>query len=339
MNRTITIVEVAQAANVSTMTVSRVLNNNKNVSVNTKRRVLAAAEALGYKPNLSARNLSSRRAYTVGLFYNFPNGAYMRQFLLAAMRRCQTLGLHLLVEEIAEGQDAMQHQLQRLLANNKLDGVILLPPIADDLALLDYLEQQQLYCVRISPERQLHRSHYICMDDYAAAFDMTRKLIAKGHQHIGFIKGRADVGASQLRLQGFLDALRSEGMTQHADLIVAGDFSYRCGLSAAEALLSATPRPTAIFACNDDMAAATVAVGHKLHLDMPEQLSVVGFDDTEIATIIWPALTTVKQPIEAMAAAALDCIGQHADSGQAEPPGRQVLPYSIIERDSLATAP
>jgi LacI family transcriptional regulator len=129
---------------------------------------------------------------------------------------------------------------------------------------------------------------------------MTAHLLALGHRRIGFIVGNTNQTASSLRRDGYKRALGQAGLEPEPDLIVQGDFTYRSGLVAAEALLSRQPRPTAIFASNDDMAAAAVAVAHRRHLDVPNDITVCGFDDTAIATTIWPELTTIRQPVAAM---------------------------------------
>jgi LacI family transcriptional regulator len=177
----------------------------------------------------------------------------------------------------------------------------------------------------------------IRIDDYAAAVEMTRHLLELGHRHIGFIKGHPNHVASHDRARGFLDALKEYGVDPAAAPIEQGYFTYRSGLTASERLLSRADPPTAIFASNDDMAAATVSVAHRRGLIVPGDLSVVGFDDTALATSVWPELTTVKQPISAMAEAALELLladlrGRRA--GSARRRAERVLEHSLIVRES-----
>jgi LacI family transcriptional regulator len=170
---------------------------------------------------------------------------------------------------------------------------------------------------------------------------MTRYLLTLGHRHIGFVKGHPNQTASGERLLGFEAALREADCKTEPPSIEQGFFSYRSGLDAAEKLLALRPRPTAIFASNDDMAAAVVSVAHRRGLDVPRDLSVVGFDDTATATTVWPELTTIRQPISKMAEAALDLlirkIRKRRD-GEAQPSIDRLVAHELVMRQS-ATAP
>jgi LacI family transcriptional regulator len=179
------------------------------------------------------------------------------------------------------------------------------------------------------------------IDEQAAARDLTEYLLSLGHRRFGFIKGHPNHAASQLRLQGFLAALSSAGIEADAVRLQQGYFTYRSGLEAAERLLADEPYPTAIFAGNDDMAAAAVSLAHRIGFEVPEDLSIVGFDDTPIAANVWPALTTVNQPVAAMARAAVDLVLEEVRrqrDGTGAP--RQLLhPHTLIVRESTGPAP
>jgi LacI family transcriptional regulator len=181
----------------------------------------------------------------------------------------------------------------------------------------------------------------IRIDNEAAAFELTQHLLNLGHKRFGFIKGHPNQTVSQQRLDGFMAALKAAGIPMEDIRVEQGYFTYRSGLDAAERLLAADPRPTAIFAGNDDMAAAAAGVAHRLGLDVPGDVSIVGFDDTSIADNIWPALTTVHQPIAAMARAAVDLVLEEIRrkrDGGGEP--RQLMhPHTLIVRDSSGPAP
>jgi LacI family transcriptional regulator len=168
---------------------------------------------------------------------------------------------------------------------------------------------------------------------------MTMHLIAQGHSRIAFIKGQPTQTASAQRLAGFEAAMEESGLEVDPALVVQGFFSYKSGLEAAEKLLIRKRLPTAIFASNDDMAAAAISVAHRRSLDVPGDLSVVGFDDTPIATTVWPELTTVRQPIAAMAEAAINLLLHKIR----RPKDRHVhqavdhlVPYVLVKRDSVA---
>jgi LacI family transcriptional regulator len=175
------------------------------------------------------------------------------------------------------------------------------------------------------------------IDDRQAAFDMTQHLLALGHRRIGFIKGHPNQTASAERLAGFKAAM-AKTRAARAEL-VQGFFTFASGLDAGEQLLDADDPPTAVFASNDDMAAAVVSVAHRRGLDVPRDLTVVGFDDTAVATTLWPPLTTVRQPVSAMAAAGVDLLLREVRarrSNTTPTPMDQVIAHTLVHRDSAA---
>jgi LacI family transcriptional regulator len=195
--------------------------------------------------------------------------------------------------------------------------MILLPPLCDFGPLKQLLRENGVGCVLISPCSPDPLNPAVVMDDRTAAREITGRLIELGHRRIGHIVGDPDHAASGLRRAGFIDAFISRGLPRpDPDLIVQGDFRFKKGREAAEKLLALPEPPTAVFAANDDTAAAVCMVAHSLGLDIPQDLSVAGFDDSPIASAIWPSLTTVRQPFAAMAATALKAL-THADAHQA----------------------
>lgn len=328
-----TIKDVANAAGVSAMTVSRVLNAEPNVRPATRERVQTAIRDLNYRPNLSARNLARANAYFIGLIYDNPSAGYISELLIGALNRCRASGYHLVLESCgAEGED-WSGQITDMLQTSNFDGVIMPPPVCDNLDVLDAVAAAGIPYVRIAPDTQLNLAPCTLTDDRAAARRMTDYLIGLGHQRIGFVLGPNGHGASRERHAGFLEGLEAHGLENDPALIVQGAFTYKSGLDAAEVLLSREDRPTAIFASNDDMAVAVIARAHKNALDVPRDLTVVGFDDTQIATAIWPQLTTVRQPISDMSSAAVELLASHLD-GEADAPQRHEIRSEIIVRDS-----
>jgi LacI family transcriptional regulator len=335
----VTIHHVARRAGVSIKTVSRVLNREPNVSADTRERVQAAVEALQYRPNQSARSLAGVRSFLIGLFYDNPSPAYVSDVQLGAISRCREAGYHLIVEPLDSASAELGRQVRATLSTLKIDGVILTPPVSDNEAVLAALEETRTPYVRIAPEGGLERAACVRMDDRRAAAAMTRRLIAEGHRDIGFIKGHPDHGASRLRHQGYADALAERGLELRPDRVAQGWFSFASGLEAAEQLLAAAERPSAIFASNDDMALGVIAAAGRLGINVPQGLSVAGFDDTPGALVVWPQLTTVRQPIEEMAAAAADLLisGQaRRVDGRPGPPPSRLLDFEIVWRDSVA---
>jgi LacI family transcriptional regulator len=304
---TATIQDVALKAGVSAMTVSRVVNGVKNVRESTREAVLQAVQLLNYSPNSAARSLAAGEATKIGLLYANPSPAYLSQFLVGALDGARRAGCHLVIESCDLGSDDHVETARRF-AETEVEGVILPPPLAQSRALRAEIEETNTRVVSVEGLRPESSQLNVRIDDLAAGSAMTRHLIELGHRHIGFIKGPADQQVSGDRYRGFCAALEEAGLDPKSAPFADGNFTYRSGLAAAEQLLSLSPRPTAIFASNDDMAAAAVNVAHRQGLSVPGDLSVAGFDDTGPATTIWPELTTIRQPVAAMAETALNLL-------------------------------
>ncbi len=336
----ITINDVARRAGVSPMTVSRVVNDEKNVRETTREAVLKAVRELNYVPNLAARKLASAEHVRIGVIYSNPSAAYLSEFLVGVLDESAGKGAELLLVK-CEADDAAAEKLavQRLIESS-VTGVVLPPPLSESDVVREALKEAGVATVGVATGRFRGDLSCVRVDDRAAAEDMTRYLLELGHRRIGFIKGHPNQTASAERLSGFRAALRD---TPDAEAeVVQGYFTFPSGLEAAERLLDGPNRPTAIFASNDDMAAAVVSVAHRRGLDVPGDLTVVGFDDTAISTTLWPALTTVRQPVSAMAAAAIDLLLREtraARDGEAITATDLIVPHALIERQSSGSAP
>ena len=319
------------------MTVSRVINGEKNVREETRAKVMASVEALKYSPNLAARSLATQDTARVGLLYSNPSVAFLSEFLLGILNESSQNGTQLLIES-CDGPEGASGALEKLKMNG-CDGVILSPPLSDSARVAKILQDMDLPFVGVAAARPADDICSVSIDDFKAAFAMTRRLIELGHRNIGFIKGHPNAYASQLRYDGFLGAMDKAGLKVEAQSVAQGYFTYRSGFDAAERILSQKDRPTAIFASNDDMAAGAVATAHRLGLDVPDQLTVVGFDDTAMASSVWPELTTVRQPISDMATLSvrllLDQIRARR-TGRPFEPVREVRDFALIERQSSA---
>jgi len=294
-----TVADVARQAGVSPMTVSRVINCEPNVLPTTREKVDAAIALLGYVPNPAARSLAGGQQCRIALLHANPSAAYLSEFLMGSLAQASLIDAQLIVEhcDLAEAPA----ELVRRLAGHRVDAVLLPPPLCDSDALLAALRAADLPMAQIATGCPAPFAHALTIDDEAAAYAMTIHLIGQGHRRIGFIAGAANQTASALRRAGHARALGERGLAIAPDLVVQGDFTYRSGLAATEALLALAERPTAIFASNDDMAAAAVAVAHRHRLDVPDDLSVCGFDNSAMSTTIWPEITTIHQPVAEMA--------------------------------------
>src|ERR1022692_2518353 len=326
----VTIQQVADLAEVSPKTVSRVINNELSVRDDTRARVLEAIEQLNYRPNLNARGLASNRSFLIGLFCDKP-GDYLSEFQAGAVERCRESSMHLMVEPLDVQGPTIDKQMDTLLGQLRLEGVILLPPLSDHPSVLKKLHDAAIPVVRIAPKNNLSSAPSIGIDDYTAARQLTAHLLKLGHRRIGCMLGRADHGATEQRYLGFIDEMRAHETPVDGSLVQTGNFIFSDGLVCAERMLRSATPPTAIFACNDDMAAAAISMARKFGLSLPGQLSVTGFDDAPVATMIWPELTTVRQPVAAMARIAADLIIEPAPRrrGWPEPIPRHLLEHKL----------
>jgi LacI family transcriptional regulator len=361
-----TITDVAHHAGVSMKTVSRVLNGEPNVVPALRERVMASVAALGYRPNLHARSLARARSSILGLLYYASSAAFVMGLQRGATARCRALGYHLVVEQLDDGGDHVAEQLQHMLTALRPDGLILAPPVSDNAEVIALLAQAGAPCVLISPGDDTPALGRVAMDDQLAAQEMTAALIALGHRRIGYIHGNPAQGAAPRRFAGYRQALAAAGLRFDPALAVAGDFTFRTGLEGCARLLALDHPPTAVFAANDDMAMGAVVAAQRRGLQVPADLSVAGFDDSPIASQVWPQLTTVRQPVAEMAEAAVDMLVSRngrpaapAEAAAASAPDlaaaaaaaadgatpaagggqRRVLPHALVHRGSTAAPP
>jgi LacI family transcriptional regulator len=192
-----------------------------------------------------------------------------------------------------------------------------------------------LHVVRIAPHSQDGVTFDICLDNHLAAYDMTKYLIGLGHKRIAFIKGPADHGDANVRFAGFRKAMADSGLPVDEKLCVQGTFEYSSSMPAAKQLLSLKPLPSAIFACNDEMAAAVLATAHRLGLRIPEDFSLAGFDDAPLARTVWPELTTCRQKMDLMGYLAADFLIDPPAAAEAR---KRPLQHELVIRQSTAPA-
>jgi LacI family transcriptional regulator len=334
----VTIDEVARHAGVSPMTVSRVVNGGKYVRDDTRETVMAAVRTLNYTPNPAARTLAGVGGERIGLLYGNPSAAYLSEFLLGALEESSRSGAQLVLEK-CEPNTADSKRATRKLVEGAVAGVILPPPLCESALIRKELQTAGLPIVAVASGRPPADVLSVRVHDYEAAYEMTKYLLDLGHKRFGFIKGHPNQTASEERWRGFQAALHATHEKLPEPQVEQGFFSYRSGLDAAKKLLGGTHSPTAIFASNDDMAAAVVSEAHRLGLDVPRDLSVVGFDNTLIASTVWPELTTVHQPVVEMASQAVAMLLKEIRSqraGHAPAHEHKVVGHSLITRASAA---
>ncbi len=330
-----TIYDVAELAGVSAKTVSRVLNDDKAVKGPTRERVLAAMNTLEYRPNTQARQLRLGVKTSIGLLLEDPAGGYQGRFHHAMLSACMESGKYLAIELYEPGRRDWDELLTRFLNDAQIKDMILLPTLCDFGPLKALLKARQINSVLISPSTPDDHYPSVAMDDRLAAREVTDYLFRLGHTRVAHIAGHPDHAATMLRRLGYLEAFDAIlAPRPPADYIAQGYFSFKTGIDAAEKLLSLSERPTAIFAANDEMAAAVCTVAHKMGLRIPEDLAVVGFDDAPISSAVWPALTTVRQPYLEMARRCIQILGSTGEFRASDKQVRHIIPHDIIVRDT-----
>ena len=342
--RAITIKDVADLAGVSQMTVSRVLNLSASVKPDTRERVQAAIAELNYRPNPMARSLARGQSLLLGLLYHNTSSAYLSQLLVSALRTSRQLGHHLVVEDIDELPDGTFDGETTTTRLNvlSLDGLIVPPLQTQQAGLIDHLSKLNTKLVMLGDMDGSPDISRVSFDDRGGARAMTRYLIEKGHKRIAFMSGPASCSASRARKMGFDLALTDHDLPLMPELYIEGDYSLLSGAQLANNLLDLDDPPTAIFCANDDMATGVMATANRRGLVVPDDLSVTGFDDSEISWIAFPGLTTVRQPISLMANLAVKLIS-NVEIREDDPAVRflsdkhlQVQTIEIVERSTVA---
>lgn len=330
-----TIHDVAQHAGVSSMTASRVVNGYPHVRPAVRAKVEDAIKALGYRPNPLARATRTGTAQ-IGMLYSNASSSNLSNYLMGAFRQAGASGCQLLIEP-SQAHPTPAQAVDKLIEAG-VGAVILPPPLCDDPAILETLEKAGIGAVSFATAWPRNGVPAVFIDDFEGARMMTQHLLDLGHVDIAFVRGDLTHSTAQRREQGFRETMAAAGVALRDEYFADGGFSYRGGLDAARHLLGLRHRPSAIFAANDDMAAAVSAVAHGLGLSIPSDLSIAGFDDTSVATTVWPELTTIRQPIADMAASAVLLAIDLTRSG-AEPARNVQAELTLIERASTAAPP
>lgn len=337
----IKMIDVANHAGVSIKTVSRVVNNEPTVQAEYKEKVLKSIELLGYVPSTSARTLRSNRSYQVNFITDSSRNLFSNRVLFGAMQACHDMGYQLVLDLIErhkqDDPDHIDKWIEKLLLKTKPEGILALPPLSLNRRFVDKLIEAKIPVVNIGGISVNDKQGAVTINDKLAAEEMTTYLIKKGHRRIGFVKGDPNQSSAGERFRGYKLALSKNDIPFDEALAYQGDFNLESGLAAGSKMLSKESRPTAIFASNDEMAAGVMVAAHNLGIDVPNQLSVAGFDDNFFITSLWPGLTTIRQPLEGFGRTAIEILisirgnPDNVNSGE-----QKCLGYELIERDSVA---
>jgi LacI family transcriptional regulator len=332
--RRATINDIARLASVSKKTVSRVINQSPFVKPETRAKIDAVIQEIGYHPDPQARGLAFRRSFLIGLVYDNPNAQYIVNIQDGALDALRGSGFELVVHPCDRRGEEFIPGVRRFVERQKLHGVILLPPISEDQNLTRALQELDCAYVRIASVKLDSWSRMVASNDREATGEVAKYLESLGHQRIALIAGPSPYRSAHERQGGFIAALQQRGVRLPPENIVEGAYTFDSGVVCAEALLARTPRPTAIFACNDEMAAGVYKAAYRLGLRIPEDLSVVGFDDSPLASRIWPSLTTVRLPIRDMGRLAASKLLPARGKDEADAGGASLVVPHLIVRDS-----
>lgn len=326
----VTIKHVAADAGVSLQTVSRVINNEAGVRPEMKQRVQESIDRLHYVPSIAAQRMSGSRSYlilalndrdrTLADWRSRDGVDWVDQMLLGGMIKAAEFGYRLMLELVDTHNDHIERELRSTIAALQPDGIILTPPHSDNPLITGLLADQQVSFARIGSTAD-GPGISLTMDEENAAALATRHLVELGHRRIGFIAGPAEYSLSGSRVAGWQGAMSESGLGVDG-MLAEGDFSFASGERAAEALLSLEHPPTAIIASNDQMALATLERAKNRGLIVPDQLSLISFDNTPIVRFVQPPLTAIDQPIAEITAKAVELIVAHQR--------RSELPASVV---------
>ncbi|HEX8303138.1 LacI family DNA-binding transcriptional regulator [Sphingomonas sp.] len=331
-----TINDVARIAGVSKKTVSRVINRSPLLNAETRAKVEEVIANLGYVPNVQARALALRRNFLIGLIHDNPNAQMVMNVqagLLEAMRETE---FELIVRPIDRGSSTMLADVRTFLERQRPHGVMILPPISENDMLATLCTDLGIRYVRMGSATLDTPEHMVASNDCEVVTAAINHLISLGHRRIGLIAGPHGFRSARERRKGFEEALAAAGIKLPRSLIADGNYTFDTGLAAADRLLDLSPRPTAIFASNDEMGAATLHAARRRGMTVPDDLSIIGFDDTAISRHIWPPMTTVHWPIISMArSAALKLLADYfGDDLASEEPS--LFPSTLIHRASVS---
>lgn len=295
----VTINDVASAAGVSIRTVSRVINKSPKVNRETRERIEAAIARLGFRPSARARGLATGRSYLIGVVHNDRNALVLDAVQRGVVAEASERGYELVVHPTPTGEDGSVDDVVGFVRRSRVDGVLVLSPVSGVRGIGKALHQAGVPAVAISSVPIDGFRATLISDERRAAADVARYLAGLGHRRIATINGPSGFYSSSERRAGFVGALAANGLLLSGE--AEGDYTFDSGYAAAERVLMLDPRPTAIFAANDIMAAAVLKAAAARGISVPDDLSVVGFDGSIMARMLTPALTTVHRPLRDMA--------------------------------------
>lgn len=328
-----TIKDVAKKANVSIATVSRILNGRPGYSLKTKKKVLQVIEELGYHPNAVARGLINNRTHTIGVLFPYLSGSLVTDLLRGIEKAASDRGSSVIVCHTESCEDKTMKYLQ-LLSEKRVDGVIFTSEVLKE-QYYEFINKINVPVVLLSTKSEEFQIPYVKVDDFKAAYSATEYLIKKGHTRIGMLSGpEKDVIAGKPRIEGFVKAMKDYNIPcDNNNIVVTDGFAFEQGHSGLLDILKLKPDITAIFAASDEIAIGAVSSAYQLGIKVPEDLSIIGYDNINLASLTIPPLTTVHQPFMEMGEIAGNMLLDLMENEHL--PESTIVKHSIVERKSV----
>lgn len=334
-----TINDVARIAEVSKKTVSRVINQSPFVREDTRERVNAVIKELGFIPDPQARGLAFRRSFLVGMIYDNPSPTYVVNMQQGVLDALKGSGLELVVHPCQRTSPTLLEDIRGFVERQRLFGVIMPPSMSEDENVIALLKELDTPYVRIASVALDEPQAMVVTNDWIGAAEAAYHLADLGHRRIALVRGLDLFRSSQTRGKGFSDALAERGIPLPPEYDIYGAYTFESGIEAGHQLLSLPKPPTAIFTLNDDMAIGVMQAARDRGLELPRDLSIVGFDDLPMAARVWPNLTSVRLPIRdmgRMAAEKLLAPMRGIDPAQLKQP--TIRPALIVRKSALPAA-
>ncbi len=327
-----TIRDVSKKANVSIATVSRVLNNLPGYSEDTKKKVIKAISELGYQPNQIARGLINKRTHTLGVLLPTVSSLFSSLLLAGIEKAAQSSEYSVFVCNTDKNGSRTMKTLQ-VLAEKQVDGILFASEQMNE-EYYGFIQAAGIPTVLVATYSYRYPLPYVKVDDRQAAYLAVQHLLQRGHRQIAMISGtKSDPIAGVPRIEGYKQALSDYGADFSEDQLVYGDFHFASGYAAMERLIAGKSRVTAVFAASDEMAAGALSAAYRHNIKVPDQLSIIGYDNTPLAEMTAPPLTTVSQPLLEMGRLAAEMLFEQIKSGKN--PENRIVPSRVIERYSV----
>ncbi|MCD2256059.1 LacI family DNA-binding transcriptional regulator [Lactobacillus sp. CC-MHH1034] len=326
----VTIKTIAKLANVSNTTVSRALNNSPRITPETKTKILKIANELGYEPNLNARSLVTNKSYTVGLFFSNITSGTSRSFLTEAINAFYKYLSHSYTLSINAINDLPNFES----INHRFDGICIISQSTDDDAFINYVTSQRIPVVVLNRRVSMTNVPNVYFDEYLAARQIAEYGVKLGHKRFGLIQGICNFASSVNRQRGYIETLKRYDINLGKSLIFPGDYTMQSGYRAMKQILLMQEPPTFVFASNDDMAMGAYKACAELNVHIPDDISIVGFDDSDFSEYLTPALTTVQKPITDMGKIGIQWLSQLM-SKEALPEIVCAVPPELMIRNSV----